>query len=101
MRKKRTVHPSQLEDVSVLWPGDIRALAEFVLRSFDARDRRMAEGDRGTLQTSRPTLHGLAGVYARIVDVPRSEIESVLEADGLYLGAIVEFDTMPGETDGP
>jgi len=100
MRKKRTVHLSQLRDVSVLWPGDIRALAEFVLRSFDARDRRMAASDRGTIQRSRPTLHGLARHYASIAGIPASEIERAFEANGLYLGATVEFDPVPGETEG-
>jgi len=37
MGKRETVYLSQLDGLQILWPGDVRALAEFILRSFDAR----------------------------------------------------------------
>ena len=43
-RKKETVYLSQLDGLRILWPGDVRALAEFVLRSFEARDRIVVPG---------------------------------------------------------
>jgi hypothetical protein len=43
-RRKETVYLSQLEGLQILWPGDVRALAEFVLRSFEARDRIVSAG---------------------------------------------------------
>jgi hypothetical protein len=101
MRKEETVYVSQLDDLSVLWPGDIRALADFVLRSFDARDRERNASSRGTIQTSRPTVYGLAAIYAGIADIPRSPIKEEFEAHGLYLGATVEFDPAPEETNDP
>ena len=36
-RKKDTVYLSQLEGIQILWPGDVRALAEFILRCYDAQ----------------------------------------------------------------
>ena len=86
---------SQLEDMHILWPGDVRALAEFVLRSCDAKDRIVNSGPSGSIQKSRPTLHGLAGYFARIADIPESQIDERFAEHGLWLGATVEFDPPP------
>jgi len=94
-RRQETVYLSQLEDVQILWPGDVRALAEFVLRSFDAKDRIGNAGPSNSIVKSRPTLHGLAGHFAWISGVPEVQIERQLEEHGLFPGATVEFDPAP------
>ena len=94
-RKKETVYLSQLEAVQILWPGDVRALAEFVLRSFEARDRIVSTGPSTSRVKSAPTLHGLAGHFAWITGVPEVRIERQFEEHGLSLSATVEFDPPP------
>lgn len=99
MRDRETVYLSQLEEVEVMWRGDVRLLAEFLLRSLDARDRELnAQGNR-TMQRSRPTLHGLAGPFAMLTGIPESRIEAELKAHGFNLGATVEFDSTPSEAE--
>ena len=91
MSKRETVYLSQLEEVQILWPGDVRTLAEFVLRCCDARDSNVkAKGDG--IQTSRPTIHGLAMDLARIAQVPGTQIEQQFKSHGFSLAATVEFD---------
>jgi hypothetical protein len=94
-RKRETVYLSQLEAIQILWPGDVRALAEFVLRSFESRDRIVSAGPSGSRVKSPPTLHGLAGHFAWITGVPEVRIERQFEEHGLSLGATVEFDPPP------
>ena len=94
-RKKETVYLSQLEAVQILWPGDVRALAEFVLRSFEARDRIVSAGPSSSRVKSPPTLHGLAGHFAWITGIPEVRIERQFEEHGFSLGATVEFDPPP------
>ena len=65
MREREKVYLSQLEEIQILWPGDVRKLAEFVLRCCDARDV-IANAKNESTQTSRPTIHGLATDLARI-----------------------------------
>ena len=91
---------SRLEKVQILWRGDVRALADFLLRSYDARDRQINARSDNTSRATRPTLHGLAGIFAGLTDMPRSDIETQLQADGFDLGAVVEFDPKPGEGKG-
>jgi|GEM_PF-2189947 hypothetical protein len=91
-RRSETVYLSQLEDVQVLWPGDVRALAEFSLRCHDAKDRIFNAGGHGSVRRSRSTLHGLAGYFARIADIPESQIEERFREHGLWPGATVEYD---------
>jgi len=66
MDKRETVYLSQLEGVQILWPGDVRALAEFVLRCYDAKDRAVDSSQSTSRMESRPTVHGLAGHFAGI-----------------------------------
>jgi len=94
-RKKDTVYLSQLEAIQILWPGDVRALAEFVLRSFEARDRIVGAGPSSSRVKSPPTLHGLAGHFAWITGIPEVRIERQFEEHGFSLGATVEFDPPP------
>lgn len=91
MSKRETIYLSQLEELTILWPRDIHALAEFVLRCYDARDRRVS-AVQGINQTSRPTLHGLVGYFSYIADIPKSQIEAEIQKRGLHLAATVEFD---------
>lgn len=95
MDKRETVYLSQLEEIQILWPGDVRALAEFVLRSFEARDCIVSGGPSDSRVKSPPTLHGLAGHFAWITGIPEVRIERQLEEHALSLGATVEFDPPP------
>ena len=94
-RKKDTVYLSQLEAIQILWPGDVRALAEFSLRCHDAQDRIFNAGPQGSLRRSRSTLHGVAGYFARIAEIPEAQIEERFKEHGLWPGATVEFDPTP------
>ncbi len=94
-RRQGTVYLSQLEGLQILWPGDVRALAEFVLRSFAARDKLANAGPSRSRVKSAPTLHGLAGHFAWITGIPEVRIERQFEEHGLSLGATVEFDPPP------
>lgn len=99
MRDSETIYLSQLEEVEVIWRGDVRLLAEFLLRSLNARDREINAQGNGTIQRSRPTLHGLAGHFAMLTGIPESGIETELKAHGFNLGATVEFDATPSEVE--
>lgn len=92
MRKRKTVYLSQLEELAILWTGDIRTLAEFILRSYDAGDRESNKRNRGTIQKSRPTLHGLARDFAMLTRIQLSRVEREFESRGFDLSATVEFD---------
>ena len=91
-RKRETVYLSQLEEIRVLWPGDVRALAEFVLRCYDAGDRMVTASQSASRMERRPTVHGLAGHFASIAGIPEVRIERQFEEHGLSLDAMVEFD---------
>jgi hypothetical protein len=95
MDKRETVYLSQLEGLQILWPGDVRALAEFVLRSLAARDRLVHAGPSRSRMKSPPTLHGLAGHFAWITGIPEVRIERQFEEHGFSLSATVEFDPPP------
>ena len=95
MSKIETVYLSQLEEVQILWRGDIRALAEFILRSSDATDKIANALNTDSKQTSRPTIHGLAMNFANITDVSGTQIEQQLKSHGFNLGAKVDFDLAP------
>lgn len=79
------VHLARLKGIRVLFEGDLHQLAQFVLRAYDAEQA-------GTTSVARPTLHGLAGIYAAALHVDREAVEQVMKAHGLPLGATVEFD---------
>ncbi len=94
-RRKQTAYLSQLEGLQILWPGDVRALAEFVLRCYDAKDRAVDSSQSASRMESRPTVHGLAGHFAGIAGIPEVRIERQFEEHGLSLGATVEWDPAP------
>ncbi len=98
-RRTETVYLSQLEGLQILWPGDVRALAEFVLRLFEARDRIVSAGSSNSRVKSPPTLHGLAGHFAWITGIPEVRIERQFEKHSLSLDATVEFDPPPAGQD--
>jgi len=99
MARTKTLDLSQLEELAILWPGDIRALAEFLLCASDARDHQTNRQSREVVQRSRPTLHGLARHFAMLTGVPESQITREFEAHGLNPVATVEFDSTTTETD--
>ena len=98
-RKTKTVYLSQLDEVAIQWPGDIRELAGFLLRSGDAKAREMNAKNPGVKATCRPTVRGLARHLASLTDVPSSHVEQELESRGFSLGALVEFDPTPAENE--
>jgi hypothetical protein len=100
MRKGKVVYLSQLEELAILWPGDIRALAEFIVRSYDAGDRERNEANRGTIQKSRPTLYGLARDFSMLTRIQPSRVERELESHGFDLSATVELDLTAAGTKG-
>jgi hypothetical protein len=83
---------SALRDVAVLFPGDFYELGTFVLKAREVRDREANANNPRAIQKSRPTLHGLAGLFAHVTDVSRERIERLLVEAGLDLGAVVDFD---------
>jgi hypothetical protein len=91
-RKKRSILLSALREVAVLFPGDLYELADFVLKAREVRDREANANNPRTIQKSRPTLHGLAGLYGHVTDVSQERIERLLVEAGLDLGAVVDFD---------
>jgi hypothetical protein len=96
MRKR--VCLSELKEIGILWPGDVHALADFILHAFDARDRE-ANAVGGVIRKSRPTVRGLAGYYSQLTDTPSSRIERELQARGLDLGAVLDSDSAGREPD--
>ena len=100
MSERKRLYLSQLRGIQILWPGDIYAFGEIVLRCYDARDVRVNALGRGGVQKSRPTLNGLAGYFAAIADMPEHQIAAEFKKHGLDLGATVEFDlNLPKSSD--
>ncbi len=99
MSKRETVYLSQLEEVQILWPGDVLTLAEFVLRCCDAKDK-AAYIKSKSIQKSRPTIHGMAGYFATITQIPILQIEHLFKSHGLNLASTVEFDLASNTTAG-
>lgn len=89
---REIVYLSQLKNISILWDGDLYALALFILRSFDATDREVNEKNNKSVQKTRPTLHGLAGDFAMLTKVPSFIVEKKLKSKGFDIGATVDFD---------
>jgi hypothetical protein len=90
--KRAVVYLSQLRDVQVLWDGDFRAFAEFVLRSRDASDKIVNAQNRGYIQKSRPTLQMLAHYFSYMTEFAAPRIERLLKDHGFDIGATVDFD---------
>ena len=91
MYQREKVYLAQLEELEILCPGDVRELAEYILRCCEARDK-IANAKNSGRQTSRPTIHGLAMDLARITEVPGVQIEKQFIAHGFSLADTVEFD---------
>lgn len=85
---------SQLGKIKILWPGDVRMLAEFMLRCYDANDKIENAKNKGSVRKSRPTVHFLACEFARLSGTHSSVIENIFHSHGLNLGATVEFDEL-------
>jgi hypothetical protein len=82
----RQIALSSLKPISILFDGDFYELASFMLSMHRAKQE-------GSHWTSRPTVHGVAVGYARlIVDVEVRQIEAYLKEYGIDLGAMIEFD---------
>jgi hypothetical protein len=80
-----TISVETLRPASVLYDGDVYDLAVLLLKLYDAR-----VGQTG--YKSRPTVHGLASAYARLMTDPSvQQVEAVLRECGLPLGAVVEW----------
>lgn len=92
VRRPQPVYLSQLEEIEILWPGDVRMLAEFVLRAHDAKDQQTNLQNLGARTRSRITLHGLALQFAQIAWLPKERIEAIFLAHGFNLRSVVEFD---------
>ena len=99
IRDTKIIYLSQLDDVEVMWRGDMRALAEFLLRSHEARDREINAQSNRTKQRSRPTLHGLAAHFAMLTGISESRIEAELKVHEFNLGATIEFDSSQSEAE--
>ncbi|MFO7728211.1 MAG: hypothetical protein R6X11_07765 [Desulfonatronovibrio sp.] len=93
MKISENVYLSQLKNISILWDNDLYTLALFILRSFDAADREINEKNKGSIQKSRPTLHGLAADFAMLTKVPSYIVEKKLKSLGFNIGATVDFDS--------
>ena len=96
---EKQVYLFQLEQFTILWPGDVHTLAKFILRSYDARDRDINACSHGSVPKSRPTFHGLAADFAMLTKVPESRVEREFQTRGLDLEATIEFDPAPAEAD--
>lgn len=94
-KRRESAYLSQLEDAQVLWPGDVRALAEISLRCHDAKDRIFNACDHGSIRRSCSTLHGLAGYSALAADLPESQIEERFKRHCHRLEATAEYDPPP------
>ncbi|MBN1974818.1 MAG: hypothetical protein JW787_14355 [Sedimentisphaerales bacterium] len=92
--KREVVYLSELKDIQILWPGDIRSLAEFKLRCCDSEDKIANSNSRGGIQKSRPTIHGLAADFEHMTNISISRIERILKDYGFNLGATIEFDVL-------
>lgn len=96
-----TVCLSQLADAEILWPGDVRALAESVLRHHDATDGIFKAIPHGSVCRFFSTLHGVAGYDERITGIAESQIKEWPKKHGLRPGATVEFDPPPPPSSQP
>lgn len=79
-----------LKSVTFLRRNDLYDLARLVLGLNEAKNK-------GTTTRSYQTVHGLAGSYATLIDVPREEVEAVLNEAGFRSGATIVNvnDVMP------
>ena len=72
-----------LKGIRILYEDDLYDLGQFALKAFNARWA-------GTGSKARPTLHGLARIYALILNCDSKPFEEAIESLGLPLGATVD-----------
>ena len=72
-----------LKRIGILFEDDLHDLGQFVLKAYAARWA-------GAGSKARPTLHGLARIYALILNCDSKRFEEGIEALGLPLGATVD-----------
>jgi hypothetical protein len=84
MKRIEPIYLSQLEKIEILWPDDIRTLAEFMLRACDARDQEINAQTQGSKQRSRPILRGLAGSFASLTHISRERVEHTFNGYSAY-----------------
>jgi hypothetical protein len=78
-----------LRPVRVLYAGDVYDVAVLLLKLHDAKAEQV--GHR-----ARPTVHGVASAYARLmIDVSTEQVDSLLKDHGLPLGAVVDWSEGP------
>jgi len=88
--KSRVLPLSKLKGIRVYFPNDLHAVALLVMKLNDARAKHI-----GSKAVTRPTVNGLAKVFAQLIDACNPDYETVfnvIEQHGLPLGAAVEFD---------
>jgi hypothetical protein len=87
---RQTLRLSALKGITVYAPDDLHDVAKLQLKLSDAR----ATHD-GSTSISRPTVNGLAKLFAEFINVCRPDYDHVFKAiadEGLALGATIEFD---------
>ena len=95
MSQIKWVYLSELKNIEILWPGDFHTLSEFILRCYEAKDKITNARNKGSVQKSRPSIHGVAMHFSRITDLSGAQIEQKLKSDGFDLGATLDFDAPP------
>lgn len=89
---KPPVKISELKGISVLYENDVYELARLALRMMRAKNK--ADYERtGQRVISRPTIHGLAGMYSAIIyDIPTGRIFNILKKRGYVGDEALELD---------
>jgi len=89
-KARQTLPLSALKGITIYQPHDLHDVANLKLQLNDARARH-----EGSTSISRPTVNGLARLFAEFLDVCRPDYEHVFRViaeNGLSLGATIEFD---------
>ncbi len=96
----KPVYLSQLESISILWPGDVHIFAEFLLRSYRAVDRERKEESGRALALTLPTISGIASSFANVTRISASRVRDHFVDCGVELSATVSFDPESHMPDG-
>ncbi len=92
IKMTEVVYLYQLKRIAILWPGDLHLFAEFMLRSYAAKDLIDNKKNKALAIKSRPTLRLLASHYSTLLNMSHIEIERKVLKDGFGIGSTVEFD---------
>lgn len=76
---------SSLKGVQFLYDNDLYELASLIIRLNKAKNK-------GTNMITLQTVYGLAHVYGIIAGVSCDKVESIMNASGLPLGAVIVDD---------